>query len=355
MKKVYFFLLAMCLMGASCKENEEKTPEIGNPLTDLPWLKGIVDEFEKNAEVMGYNSHARIYQCAYREGTGFLLEMCVGCPDAVSEFRSSEGTVLRSGKGSSVEDKDDQGLNIDFKNKKLIWEKTGVASPFACCGVNNPLTDLPWLKELVDYTKRQYEDLKASGHNSHFGIYQCAYKDGSGFLWAQLNTTHTAYLFYNCEGEELCISGGGELHNCPSDVDSRNKKLIWEIQPDPPMTVDSLHTQSLHIIQKCVLGKWWINRLWSSTAVQYYSDVFVDISENTVVVSGNDINYTFSYSWKKMEVHPPYPDMSSYATFVMWNDEQNRGEWSFYNLQNDFLEINKYDRSGVYTLIRIRE
>ena len=123
MKKAYFLLLSMCLMGAACKENEEKgkTPDFENPLTDLPWLKGIVDEFEKDAEAMGYNSHARIYQCAYRDGIGFLLEMCVDCPDAGYSFRSCEGVVLCGGGGHSGEDNCSE-FDIDIENKKLIWE-----------------------------------------------------------------------------------------------------------------------------------------------------------------------------------------------------------------------------------------
>ena len=65
--------------------------EFDNPLTDLPWLKEIIDEFENEAKTLGYNSYARIYQCNYKNGTGFLLQMCEEC---LYVFRNCEGTVL---------------------------------------------------------------------------------------------------------------------------------------------------------------------------------------------------------------------------------------------------------------------
>jgi hypothetical protein len=246
-------------MGTACKKNElkeeekEKICDVENPLTDLLWLKEITDGFELDTKVWGYAMRARIYQCTYKDGIGFLLEMCVGCS-------------------------------------------------------NNPF--------------------------------------------------YPEYSFRNCEGVVLCEEGRrySEENNCTEfNIDFQNKKLIWDGQPDPPITVDNLYDKSLPVIQKCVQGKWELYKLWDGDYL-YYNNTFVDISENRVVISGDDMNYTFSYSWKKMEVHtPPQPGMpNSYTTFVMWNDEQNRGEWSFYELQKDFLFVNKYDRSGVYTLKRIR-
>ena len=90
--------------------------EFENPLSDLPWLKAIIDNFEDEAIALGYNPHARIYQCSYNAGIGFLLEMCVGCPGEGYSFRNCEGVILCSEGNCS-------GLNIDFAGKKLIWEK----------------------------------------------------------------------------------------------------------------------------------------------------------------------------------------------------------------------------------------
>ena len=106
------------------KENtssNEPDCEFENPLTDLLWLKEIVDGFEHNAAALGYNPHAIIYQCAYKDGIVFLLEMCVGCPDAGYSFRNCKGEVLCGGGGYSGEDNCSE-FNIDFENRKLIWE-----------------------------------------------------------------------------------------------------------------------------------------------------------------------------------------------------------------------------------------
>jgi hypothetical protein len=93
--------------------------EVENPLTDLPWLKEIIDGIEKDAEA-GYKQHARIYQCTYINGTGFLLELCVGCPDSGYWLKSYEGESLCIMYGLAGDPC--QELNVDFENKKLIWE-----------------------------------------------------------------------------------------------------------------------------------------------------------------------------------------------------------------------------------------
>jgi hypothetical protein len=94
--------------------------QFNNPLTDLPWLKEIINEFEEKAETMGYNSHARIYQCNYRDGIGFLLEMCEECPYVL---RNCEGSILCDS-SKNTEANTCSEFNIDFENKELIWEKS---------------------------------------------------------------------------------------------------------------------------------------------------------------------------------------------------------------------------------------
>ena len=98
---------------------------VKNPLTDLPWLKEMVDGVEKDVEA-GYKHHARIYQCAYKNGIGFLLEVCVDCPDAGYSFRNCEGVVLCGGGGITGEDNCPE-FDIDFENKELIWELKKIA------------------------------------------------------------------------------------------------------------------------------------------------------------------------------------------------------------------------------------
>jgi hypothetical protein len=126
------FALIVMLMSACVPETPGVVPEpddndppqkvcnVDNPLTDLPWLKEIIDGFEKDAGA-GYKGHARIYQCNYKNGVGFLLEMCVGCPDAGYWLRSCEGESLCI-IGGFAGDRCTE-FDVDFENKKLIWEK----------------------------------------------------------------------------------------------------------------------------------------------------------------------------------------------------------------------------------------
>jgi hypothetical protein len=100
-------------------DKDKKICDFDNPLTDLVWLKQIVDNIEIDSE--NGKVHARIYQCIYKYGTGFLIEPCVGCPDAGYSFRSCDGTILCGGGGISGEDTC-QELDIDFDTKQLIYQ-----------------------------------------------------------------------------------------------------------------------------------------------------------------------------------------------------------------------------------------
>ena len=141
MKKSKLLLLIFLVVCWSCKsetdagENEENPKggidnvdeinvieacNVDNPLTDLPWLKEMVDGVEKDIEA-GYKRHARIYLCTYKDGTGFLLEMCVACPDAGYSFVNCEGVVLCGGGGITGIDNCPE-FNIDYENKELLWE-----------------------------------------------------------------------------------------------------------------------------------------------------------------------------------------------------------------------------------------
>ena len=96
------------------------------------------------------------------------------------------------------------------------------------CIFNDPLTDLPWLKEHVD-------SLISLGGTTHRTIIQCTYGDGqTGFL--EGGVFLGSLIFYNCKGEELCIfdwghSGGNNCSNLNLDYNSwyASWKLLWEI------------------------------------------------------------------------------------------------------------------------------
>jgi len=89
------------------------------------------------------------------------------------------------------------------------------------CNVDNPLTDLPWLKEKVD----EINLIIQNGNPLSVSIYQCVYGNGkTGFLVDEGNIKS----FYNCEGEILCIMGGFAGETC-SELNIVSQELIKEI------------------------------------------------------------------------------------------------------------------------------
>ena len=217
------FVVITLFVATGCDKSE--TPptacNMDNPLTDLPWLKAIVDGFEYDAVTLGYNPHARIYQCAYTDGVGFLLEMCVGCPDAGYSFRNCEGVVLCGGGGLSGEDNCSK-LNIDFENKNLIWEFFKNDREDNSCKFENPLTDLLWLKEIID----EFNLWAQASLSLSIAIYQCQYGNAeTGFLVDEGNTKP----FYNCNGEIVCIMGGHAGETC-SELNIVSEELIWAVE-----------------------------------------------------------------------------------------------------------------------------
>jgi len=93
------------------------------------------------------------------------------------------------------------------------------------CIFNDPLTDLPWLENLINVWKQ---------NRWHSMVYQCTYKDGIGFLLIPcVECPGAGYSFRDCEGVVLC-GGGGESSedSCAKFyIDFANKKLICEVKP----------------------------------------------------------------------------------------------------------------------------
>jgi len=118
------FLMVFTTSFSTCKkENDipiEKVCDVENPLKDLPWLKEIVDRLIEEDKTSFFKPHARIFQCNYIEGTGFLLEMNVASPDGGYYFRNCEGEHLCFVGG--VAGFSCKEFDIDFKNIKLIYE-----------------------------------------------------------------------------------------------------------------------------------------------------------------------------------------------------------------------------------------
>ena len=87
------------------------------------------------------------------------------------------------------------------------------------CNVNNPLTDLPWLKaKTASLIQIQYGS-----------IHQCVYGNGeTGFFVAQGDIR----TLYNCNGEILCAMGGvtGVTTCSPFNIDFEGMLLIWWVE-----------------------------------------------------------------------------------------------------------------------------
>ena len=130
LKFIAFSAILLMLAGSffSCKDTEEydiyslhniSACGVNDPLQNIEWLREIVGELKKDAEA-GYKQHARIYQCHYKDGIGFLLELCVDCPDYGYWLRGCDGEslcVLWGYAGDSCSD-----FDVDFENKTLILE-----------------------------------------------------------------------------------------------------------------------------------------------------------------------------------------------------------------------------------------
>ena len=94
-------------------------------------------------------------------------------------------------------------------------------NPPKICNIENPLTDLPWLKNKVD----EITLIIRSGNPLRVSIYQCIYGNNKiGFLIDEGNTKP----FYNCNGDILCVMGGFAGETC-SELNIVSKELIWEI------------------------------------------------------------------------------------------------------------------------------
>ena len=213
---------------SSMQEEQEKivirdSCEFENPLTDLPWLKTIIDENARLAQEGKYPT-TYIYQYMYDSGkTGFLEDL-----GNIAKFYNCEGKCLCI-TGGIMGTTFPPELKIDFANRKLIWKvENGFIND--SCEFDNPLTDLPWLKKKVE----DFISYSNSVSKRHFQIYQCTYmEEGNekiGFIVTPIcigvECVDIARL-YKCTGFSLC-NMGGIFGDC-NEFNIANKSLIWEI------------------------------------------------------------------------------------------------------------------------------
>ena len=201
-------VLAVCLIGVSCERYEPsntsqttdtivKVCDVDNPLTDLTWLKEIVDS----------GQYCKIHQCTYNDTIGFILSV----EDGFGRY------ILVDCEGKRVCFKGDMGgdcwkINIDFESRKLLWINPEVLRVF-----NDPLNNSKWLRSFVDkYPTPSAETLR---------IYKCNYRDGIGFLLYYVNSGD--YDLVDDIGGGVCYSGyPGDCSRY--NIDFESKVLIWE-------------------------------------------------------------------------------------------------------------------------------
>jgi len=222
------------------------------------------------------------------------------------------------------------------------------------CEFENPLTDLPWLKEMI----AEFEQ-----NGEHCWIYQVEYEGNIGFWFLQNPDVwmRGKYRFINCEGETL-YTWLDKLENIEAyykfKADFSNTKLIWEPIPDPRVTIEDLYAQPLSDIQEHIDGKWRLSTIYIWGWIGFVSPtntiVHIDTKNNRVTITehenekckimygfGPRLNSPFSISWEYKEVYPMFSGTHStpLTTYVMQNNDQNAPGWYFDRIQNDVLRI----------------
>ena len=124
MKKSKFIMIMFFLVCFSCQnktsDDENKVCKVNDPLTDLPWLKAVINENEQTTQ--GERSLMRIYQCSYKDGTGFIVELCTSCSDSQSSLFNCEGIHLCDKEGIAGNIFTCKEFNIIDSSIKLIYE-----------------------------------------------------------------------------------------------------------------------------------------------------------------------------------------------------------------------------------------
>jgi hypothetical protein len=116
---ILMYLFSSLFFIACVDENTETTSNdqfcnVENPLEELNWLSELVEGVKDNPDKV------EIYKCIYDYQEGFLIDLCVGCPDGLVEFYDCEGNVLCEFGGF-----DGRNTCPDFENSvsnmELIW------------------------------------------------------------------------------------------------------------------------------------------------------------------------------------------------------------------------------------------
>ncbi len=92
------------------------------------------------------------------------------------------------------------------------------------CGVNNPIEDLPWLKEIKEGFEMSFSPV-----GSQIIAYQY---NGNDVFWINncVNCEDALVQIYNCMGEVICQKGGiTGLDECPEfEAEAINEKVLFD-------------------------------------------------------------------------------------------------------------------------------
>ena len=102
--------------------------------------------------------------------------------------------------------------------------------------------------------------------------------------------------------------------------------------------IENLYEQPLHVIQKCVVGKWkWYSQSGGSAGIQYPNSTFVEIHKDLIFMNYSDgIQQTVNFTWK---IHA-FSNMGiEYTRWVIWETERDQGVWYFEKIKNDTLFV----------------
>lgn len=183
-----------------------------NPLAGLPWLKNLINNdngsyiIYENAFVYSYTFKGRQVIYLWNSASSDSREVVFNC----------DGTEL-----IPFNSTDDSWEEFENKrtNEVLLWQKT--PDPDAnICGVKNPLTGLPWLRNLINGN---------GAYRFHRGalIYSYHYKGEQViYVWNRA-ASYSPEVVFNCDGAELI-----PYPSWPELEEFKNERtdeiLLWE-------------------------------------------------------------------------------------------------------------------------------
>ena len=121
--------------------------------------------------------------------------------------------------------------------------------------------------------------------------------------------------------------------------------------------IENLYELPLSVIKKCVQGKWqWEMRFGGVIGIVYLKDTYVEINGDSFIVEYEDgSQQKTQYTWERC-----YIEDQGYKTWVMWDNELDKGIWYFRAIMNDKLGVvdahspgSKFNQFGS-TFVRIK-